>query len=263
MESHLSFDELKKKAKGMWQNKSWQLSSNFETEILEIVPQLESILKLHGQYIHIYDLATLDSIYVSKSTETVLGYALDIWKSKTANFALELFCTDEIRALEILSKHLLVHAHQQPRSIHKYFRYSNTLRMRHKNGNYIWILNHLFFLASTEDGIPQIAMSYATDITHVKNNDDIVYFISKYNSSENRYEMQEIKIYKANGSELLSDKEKEVLCYLSEGLSNEEIASRMSLSVHTVRDHRKNMLRKTDVENTCQLLSFALNHSLL
>jgi DNA-binding CsgD family transcriptional regulator len=249
--------------KEIWQIKPWQLSTDFNTEILEVLPHIESLLKLNGQYIQIYDTTSIDFAYISESTETVLGYPLDIWKSKKYTFILDIFCPDDVQVSEKIHNHLLVHGMQQPRKIRPNFRYTNTFRMRHKNGRYIWLLNHLIFLASTDDGKPYMMMSYTTDISHIKNNDDIPYIISKYNPSEKRYETLETQIYMTNGSELLSENEKKVLCFLSDGFSNEEIAARMGLSVHTIRDHRRNMLRKTDIDNTCQLLSFALKNSVI
>jgi len=48
-------------------------------------------------------------------------------------------------------------------------------------------------------------------------------------------------------SEPLSEREREVLCYLTTGLSTPEIAGMLTLSVHTVRTHVKNIYQKLDV----------------
>ncbi|WP_435354505.1 response regulator [Emticicia sp. SJ17W-69] len=56
----------------------------------------------------------------------------------------------------------------------------------------------------------------------------------------------------------ISKKEREILKYITEGLSSQEIAEKLSLSVRTVSNHRANILRKTDVKNTAELVRLAM-----
>lgn len=53
---------------------------------------------------------------------------------------------------------------------------------------------------------------------------------------------------------LLSERELEVVRLLAVGHTSEEIANKLHISVHTVNNHRKNMLGKTQVKNTAALL---------
>lgn len=52
----------------------------------------------------------------------------------------------------------------------------------------------------------------------------------------------------------ITPKEKEVLRLLSQGLSSKEIASCLSISVHTVESHRKNLRFKFDAKNSSELI---------
>ncbi len=53
----------------------------------------------------------------------------------------------------------------------------------------------------------------------------------------------------------LTRREKEILQLLSEGLTSNEIASKLFLSNYTVDTHRKNMLQKFNVHNTQSLMN--------
>lgn len=53
----------------------------------------------------------------------------------------------------------------------------------------------------------------------------------------------------------LSPRELEIIALVSNGLTNNEIADKLFLSVHTVMTHRKNILHKLDVRNTAEMLS--------
>ncbi|MBK1878091.1 LuxR C-terminal-related transcriptional regulator [Pelagicoccus mobilis] len=61
----------------------------------------------------------------------------------------------------------------------------------------------------------------------------------------------------------LTDREREVLCLIAEGNSNKEIASKLSLSVKTVDNHRCSMMRKLDVHNVAAITRYAVEHRLV
>lgn len=54
----------------------------------------------------------------------------------------------------------------------------------------------------------------------------------------------------------LTFKEKEIIALIKEGLTNEEIATRMFLSVFTIKTHRRNIYYKLGVTNTMELINF-------
>lgn len=58
----------------------------------------------------------------------------------------------------------------------------------------------------------------------------------------------------------LSDREIEVLELIAQGLKSPEIADKLFISVHTVRTHRKNIIRKLQLEGGHELLLYAVKH---
>lgn len=58
--------------------------------------------------------------------------------------------------------------------------------------------------------------------------------------------------------DLLTPREREVLQLLAEGLSNQEIADQLSISVKTVETHRGNMMKKLAVDSKTDLVKYAL-----
>ncbi|GAB3514409.1 response regulator [Emticicia fontis] len=57
---------------------------------------------------------------------------------------------------------------------------------------------------------------------------------------------------------VLSKQEKVILNYIVEGLNSQEISEKLKLSVRTVSNHRANILRKTQVKNTAELVRLAV-----
>lgn len=68
---------------------------------------------------------------------------------------------------------------------------------------------------------------------------------------------EEIKQYK------LSDREIEIIQSISEGLSSFDIAQKLFISAHTVKTHRKNILKKLGLHNSSELTQYALNNGII
>lgn len=61
----------------------------------------------------------------------------------------------------------------------------------------------------------------------------------------------------------LSERELEVIRLMAEGLTSQEIADKLFLSEHTVKTHRKNVLRKLNMSNSSQVVQFAQSNGLI
>lgn len=60
----------------------------------------------------------------------------------------------------------------------------------------------------------------------------------------------------------LSDREREVLIAVAQGLSSKEIADKLCISIHTVNSHRKNITHKTGIKSVAGLAVYAMLHNL-
>jgi len=61
----------------------------------------------------------------------------------------------------------------------------------------------------------------------------------------------------------LSQREKEVLALIAEGLANREIAERLVLSLSTVQTHYGHILTKLGLRNRAELVRYAIKHGLI
>lgn len=62
---------------------------------------------------------------------------------------------------------------------------------------------------------------------------------------------------------LITHREKEVLQYICQGMSNHEIADVLHLSHRTVEGHRANLLKKTATKNTINLIMYSIKNKLV
>jgi two-component system response regulator NreC len=63
--------------------------------------------------------------------------------------------------------------------------------------------------------------------------------------------------------DLLSDREREILVLLAEGIALKEIAKRLNLSVKTVEAHKYNLMRKLDLHDRSELIRYAIRRRLV
>ena len=64
-------------------------------------------------------------------------------------------------------------------------------------------------------------------------------------------------------SSTLTTRENEILKFLAEGNSVKEIAIILGLSVKTIEAHKFNLMRKLDVHNKSQLITYAIQKKII
>jgi len=68
---------------------------------------------------------------------------------------------------------------------------------------------------------------------------------------------------KTEATEPLSDREKEVIVALVQGMSNKEIAEHLFIAVNTVITHRRNIVRKLQIHSPAGLTIYAIVNGLV
>lgn len=61
----------------------------------------------------------------------------------------------------------------------------------------------------------------------------------------------------------ITARETEILRSITDGLSNQEIADRLHISVRTVEAHKHNIMKKLEIFNTAELVKYALKNNII
>lgn len=99
---------------------------------------------------------------------------------------------------------------------------------------------------------------------HCKIEDNL--FVPAVRRLENSYDKMAVKAAPEQPdteTENLSEREKEVLVEVVNGLSNKEIADKLFISIHTVITHRKNIVRKLRIHSPAGLTIYAIANKLV
>lgn len=118
---------------------------------------------------------------------------------------------------------------------------------------------------------PQNAIKFAAIITSLIDTNSLKEFDEQINMFDNLDEIS-TKLLKLmqleeeegdNEQEALSQREKEIVCYVVKGLTNKEIAEKLFISVHTVITHRRNISRKLQIHSPAGLTIYAIVNKLV
>ena len=63
--------------------------------------------------------------------------------------------------------------------------------------------------------------------------------------------------------DILTDREREVLALIAQGLSNQEIADKLVISIKTVNRHRENIMAKLNLHSRVELVRYAIEKGLI
>lgn len=220
-----------------------------------IIEKLDNLMEFHDQMLLVMDITNAEIIYTSKQSVEMLG----IESEKNDPFEMmERVHKDDIHRFG-LGRAKLLEMDSELFSSHGESKvFSSNFRMRKPDNTYC---NHLF----------QIYLFYnATSNT--------VYLV-QINTNIDKFEMKEdtFQYYAGNDETLfrfpdkelleighkLTLREFEILELLADGHSSDEIAEKLSVSVHTVRTHRKNIMEKYDKTHLTDIIVLFKDQGLL
>lgn len=164
--------------------------------------------------------------------------------------------------LQIL-KDLMDYAHENY-SVEDFYRLDFQYNYRLKSGNHEYlniVENHVAIIAD-ESGMPHAGLGHFTVIG--SGSAIPMQATLKLLNDKDEYET----VYHRNyGTRLLeskiSSRERDIIRLIAMGHNNEFISDKLSISPHTVRTHRKNLLQKTNVKNTTELVVHCLREGLI
>ncbi len=139
-----------------------------------------------------------------------------------------------------------------------------TFRILDGAGEYVWIQRQTGAFQYDQEGRITMYISIIRTLSDMpgKNINEICCNMSGPLSGQLEFPDKELKRYIANRS-ILTERESQVLKELFKGKTSQEIGDALFISVHTVDQHRRNMLHKTKTKNTRELLNYAISHNLL
>lgn len=211
-----------------------------------LLVQLEALTEANNQFFHVADLIQARITWASKRSELMIGIKPE---ELDAYHFMEATHPDD------------VHKHTLGRS--KMFDLANdlfaakkgsallsiNLRIRNAQGEYPDLMFQLYFMYSTQ--------FHTVLLFQVHTNLD---YLEKRKHGYHYYVGNDFTYFRFPDKELLaignplSDREFEIVNLIGSGMSSDQIAEKLFLSVHTVNTHRRNILDKTGKQSIADLI---------
>jgi len=137
------------------------------------------------------------------------------------------------------------------------YRFCFNHRYSHTDGNISQFLHEGIISFSEDTCLPVLNLIIFTEIGDIKTEDTMVLTIFRY-SSDDGCKKVFAKVYGETLNGQLSPREKEIIRLCLEGLSSKMIADKLSLSIHTVKNHKRNSMEKTLTHNIAELISLCI-----
>lgn len=233
-------------------------------EISEDFKRFASIFALGNSYLYILNLHDFELEYVSDSVERFVSKKISEIDIKDL---LQTVIPEEIELINLKSR-VVSNFYTSFLDKENVLNYKNvfTYRMRDAKGQMRTMLYQAIPLSVLENGTPEHVLCIQTDVSHLKvtSTNDVSFIHMNGGKSYFNVDISEGKFNpegtndKNNFSELLTEREKQIVIRFSRGLNAEQIAEDLNLSPHTIKTHRRNILQKSGCTNTTELVAKCL-----
>ncbi len=239
----------------VWKSKNKILNPVDKKVILKIVDQIASLFSPGNFFYIVFNFSTYEIEYVSEGVKNVIGIAPQEFTFEKLMGLLHPEDLEKMHEKELASLTFKLNKISKE-NITKY-KTVYLLRYKTNSNSYKTILHQAKVIDLSEDGKINRTLSVHTDISHLNiPMDHKVTFISEENPNFYSLDFGQTfhEIEKANPL-IFTGREKQIIKEISKGKSFNEIAQILSISLHTINTHKKNILKKSKCKNTAELIA--------
>lgn len=253
------------KAIGLAYQKPYSNEGMCEQEVQQYIRSidfLEDVLQFTRTAFLVIDCKRWDYVYCSSNANEVLGWEPDDFMKGGPVFGLTRLVPEDLSIQASIHPFMVDYLNNLPPEEKPMHKFSFTSRITRRSGEELNLLQNNFFLKWDADGQPLLKMITFTDISAYKKSTDVVFYVTKIGTNgKNEIVLQRCFSRKLDVG--LTSRELILVDAAASGLSNVAIAREMGITLHTVKNHKKNILHKLGCSNTSQMIALATVYGLI
>ncbi|MFY1046927.1 response regulator transcription factor [Chryseobacterium sp. GP-SGM7] len=147
----------------------------------------------------------------------------------------------------------------------RFLKPSYCFRMKTRKGNYELFHHQAIHTLENESSFLIQSVNIHTNIQHITSENSHIVLLTGIGPRQDFYQFkieQNLLSLQTEGDHL-TKRENEVLSLIAKGYSGREISAVLVLSEHTIRTHRRNILKKTKCRNSKELVKKAFDLGLI
>ncbi len=145
----------------------------------------------------------------------------------------------------------------------KDFRFTICAKVKASNGLLQWYLMDTNILQLNETGQPLRTIFTMTNVHQFKKDDAIYYDVLKRDENGIYRPVLQKSISEHGPIQSLTEREYEILSFISKGYTSAQIADKLFLSLFTIQTHRKNIKRKLKCKSNGEMINYALARGII
>ena len=140
------------------------------------------------------------------------------------------------------------------------YRFIFNHRYIRKDGSVSQFMHEGCLKHTSDSPVLHLNLNVFFEIADIKSDETMILTIFRY-SNEFGYRKVFSKVYSDKLTSKLTARELEIIKLFEEGLSSKMIAEKLNLSIHTVKNHKRNCMDKTQTHNISELIHVCIqNH---
>lgn len=240
-------------------NKSAENTAGLQ-DMVKGYEEFERVCSMWNTYIYMHDYQSNSYIYISPSFCNYFGLDYNTVLAEGFESISSLIHPHDLFVLEnnLFKKinDFLASIHHQEAEENQNYKFIYNFRIRKKDSSYISMSVVSKILSFDKKGAIQLDFGMISPVNHILQTDRIILNISKsINDLDYDTLLQEEFNPEANTDLNLTDREMEIIMLLKKGMDSKDMAEHLCLSQHTVRNHRRNILKKTNTNKVTELLT--------
>ena len=197
--------------------------------------------------------------YISPNIENTFSTSTDSLKKDGILNGIKLFTEphQQIFLNQILPKMFEAFEESADTNCSHDLRIKYILDMNHKNGSVIQTLHIIKPIKFDERGMPLLCLKYIMVLNNDIKQDQSHMIVETAEKNTNKFEIIFSQDFTAQTmlEQSFSNRELEIYQLIKNGLTSKEIAEKLFISIYTVNNHRKNILKKYESKNAHQIIN--------
>jgi DNA-binding CsgD family transcriptional regulator len=250
LESNHPFDLTR--FKKIWKTDITDAESLEIDEFIKSNPLLNQTMVLHNTVMSVINLETLCYLCLMGDIPMLIGYTLEEFMEKGVPHLMTLVPPDNYLGLEaILAKMNEYIAQQSDETIGQFRTTFDFSVMKPDKKSIVRLAQDTLCLKRSKTGYAYLILTIVRDITNFKLGEKQHIYLTNGTGKE----LYEFRDGKLNLLETPSARELEIASLIGQQYTSEEIANKLFISKHTVNTHRQNMLEKTNLSDTTEVVN--------
>lgn len=137
----------------------------------------------------------------------------------------------------------------------KKIRISYNFLCKRKDGAKIWLRQQMSIIETDENDAPLVSMFFMADISDLKKDSFLDFTVAKMDDNGYFKPIFTTTFPQKKESISFTNREHDILKLINEGYDTPSIAEKLSISIHTVNTHRKNIIKKLRASSSSALIN--------